>query len=148
MTIDRCDLCNDPCVKWNIGNNSMEEIWRTLVAQALCAIASASGGGGAGSVANNIPAVEVAFGAITAAYVATTFLAADGVARSMAVFNNTNAVIQLSYGGVDAGPIIPPGLFRQIDFAANGRVLTTTDVFIKYVGAAPTLGSVTLDGFY
>jgi hypothetical protein len=142
MALTPCNPCG--CIP----GNELLQTYHQNVRITLCEILAASGGGGAASVANNIPALEVLFGTITNAFVATTFLAADGVARSMAVFNNTNAVIQLSYDGVAAGPIIPPGVFRQIDFAANGRVLTAADVFIKYVGAAPTLGSVIFDGFY
>jgi hypothetical protein len=138
-----------PCAPCNcIPGNEVTQTYHQKIRQTLCEILAASGGGGAASAVNNIPAVEVLFGAITNAYVATTFLAADAEAREIAIFNNTNAVIQLSYDGVAAGPIIPPGVFRQIDFAANGRVLYAADIFIKYVGAAPTLGSVVFDGFY
>jgi len=40
MAIDFCALCNDPCTGANasIGNNNMQELWRTLVAQALCGL--------------------------------------------------------------------------------------------------------------
>lgn len=39
MAINFCDLCNEPCVmNGTIGSSNMQEIWRTLVAQALCNI--------------------------------------------------------------------------------------------------------------
>ncbi len=142
MALTPCQPCN--CVP---GNESTLT-WQQNVRVTLCNLLAASGGGGAASAAINIPAVDIAFGAITNAYVATTFLAAAGEAKSVAVYNNTDADIQLSYDGVEGGPIVPQGTFRQIDFSANGRTLVAVDIYIKYLTSAPTSGSVIFDGFY
>lgn len=142
MVLTPCEACN--CIP---GNESTLT-WQQKVRLTLCQILSASAGGGASSEATNIPAVSIAFGALTNAYVATTFLATAQQARAIGVYNTTNSSIQLSYDGVANGPIVPANTFRTIDFAANGRVLSAADIYVKYIGSAPGSGSVIFDGFY
>lgn len=143
MALTPCDACS--CIP---GNEQLYT-WQQKVRQTLCDIAS-------GVVPpvdtdlTNIPAVSIAAASTTVGFTTTGFTSAGGYLRQLGIQNNTNQDIQLSYdGGVTAGPIVPLGQFRQIDFAANGGVMPMATLFMKYLnGAQPTLGAVVIDGFY
>ena len=96
----------------------------------------------------NIPALSIEFGDLANAYTALTFLDAQGKAKVINVDNNTNADVQLSYDGLEDGPIVEANSFRQLEFGANAGLLVSTDIYAKYLGDAPSTGSLNLDGFY
>jgi hypothetical protein len=142
MALTACEPCN--CIPGNEG----QQTYRQNIRKTLCDILSALGGGSTPAAVTNIPAVALAFGSIGAAF-ATTGFVVSGDLREIGVLNQTNQDVQLSYdGGVTAGPIIPAGAFRDINFVSNGGVMAATTIFIKYLnGTPPTIGSVFIDGF-
>jgi len=101
MTIDFCNLCGDPCVGKNpsIGNNNSQETWRTLVAQALCALATNTPGVAA-SV--QLPQFSATFTQLTssyAVYASPSFIDSGLTLRRLRVINNTDADIEISFDG-------------------------------------------------
>lgn len=126
-----------------------ESLSRLYILILLCSINNNTGGGGTPVPVVNLPAKSIPFGSVTVGYTALSFLDVNGEAREIGVQNNTNQDVELSYDGAAAGPIIPAGQFRLFDYAANGRVLEATDIYMKYLnGVAPTLGQVVIDGYY
>lgn len=140
MTLTACDACT--CIP----GNELQQTYRQNLRKTLCGILDALGGGVA-SFVTNIPAKTIAFGSLGAAYAAASFLDAEGLARSITVYNTTNQAVQISYDGAEDGPVIPAGVQRTFNYADNGRLLSATDIYIKYL-VAPASGSVYLDGFY
>jgi len=102
MTIDFCNLCGDPCTGKNawIGNNNSQETWRTLVAQALCALATNSPDVVA---ATQLPQVAKTAAQLTASYGSYAdlgLLNTTAKLRRFTIQNNTDADIEIS---LDAG---------------------------------------------
>lgn len=143
MALTPCAPCS--CIAGNIPNDKFKQDVEII----LCNIAA-----GLAPVAdvdlNNVPAASVGFASIGAVYGTSGFTPTGGYLRSLGVQNSTDQDIQLSYdGGVTAGPIVPSGTFRQVDFAVNGGVMPVGTIFVKYLnGVAPTQGQVVIDGFY
>ncbi len=101
MAINRCDLCNEPCIKWSIGNNAQQEIWRTLVAQTLCIIANNTnpGGGGAATV---LPQVNLTAATLASSYVTyadTGLLDSSKKLNYIRVLNQSDANVDISLDG-------------------------------------------------
>lgn len=144
MALTPCAPCN--CIAGNIPNDKFKQDVEII----LCAIASSVTPPPVDTDLTNIPAVSIAAASTTVGFSTTGFTSAGGYLRQLGVQNNTNQDIQLSYdGGTTAGPIVPLGTFRQIDFVTNGGVMPMATLFMKYLnGAQPTLGQVVIDGFY
>lgn len=140
-----CTLINNSCQC--VPSESLSRLYMLIL---LCSInTNTGGGGGTPTPIVNLPAKSIAFGTLTNAYATTSFLDSSAIARELGVTNNTNQDVQISYDGTTNGPIIPAGQFRPFEYGADGRVLSATDIWIKYLnGVAPTLGAVLLDGFY
>jgi len=122
---------------------------QSLISQHGCEYVINSGGGDVVlTPVINLQSVKIAFGAITNAYVAVGFLDVEELAKFVYVVNDTNSDIQLSYDGSTDGPIVEANNFRSLDFAANNGILEAVDIYVKYLGAAPSVGSIAFDGFY
>ncbi len=96
----------------------------------------------------NIDAITVDFGDVASTYTAIGFLDVEGKAKQITINNRTNEDVQLSYDGIADGPKIDAGAFKVLSFGANTGILETTDVYMKYISDAPTVGGVDFDGFY
>lgn len=106
-----------------------------------------------------LPDVErsVASGSITNAFAALGTQTAHQYNKWW-VFNNTDAVIQLNWDGTgtNVNASIPPstGLIQDEGTNPSSGIKTTpsiaqnTQFYIRYSGAAPTKGSVYLNGTY
>lgn len=77
-------------------------------------------------------------------------------ARIIVITNTTNTPLYISYDGVTDHSYIPSGYPpRQINYGTNrGGIITAleqqaqTSVFVKYVGSAPTSGSIFVEIIY
>jgi len=98
MAIDQCNLCNDPCVmNGYVGNNSMQETWRMLVAQALCQINTA-----VGAPVTVLPEIAIGHAVLQstyAAYADPLFMSGQNKLRKLRVYNTSDALIELSLDG-------------------------------------------------
>ncbi len=151
MAIDFCALCNDPCTGANaiIGNNNMQEQWRTLVAQALC-----------GLVSNNpdvveatqLPVVSKTAAQITASYstyASSGFLDSELKVRRLTATNLTDADIEVSLdGGTTTHFIIPANTLKELSVGNHVFDLITDLQIRKVSGQTATLGNFYLEGGY
>lgn len=93
---------------------------------------------------------KTAYGSITTSYVAlgTPFTHAM---RVLHFVNNTDALIYVSFDGTNDNAVIVPNGFALYDLTSDQdwsekfRYQNGTQIYIKYVGSAPTAAS---DGFY
>lgn len=143
MAIDFCDLCNDPCISANIGAKNMENNWRLLVAQALCAI------GNGGLTASPLPQALIGFGALSGTYADSGFLDAELKLKRLYIANTTDADIQVSLdGGATTHFTIIAGTARDLNI---GSLLFAAQTDLQ-VRTAPTqtasLGSLYIEGGY
>lgn len=151
MSIDFCALCNDPCTGANasIGNNNMQETWRTLVAQTLCGLVSNDPNI---AEAIQLPQDVKTAAEITAGYTAYAdpgFLDAEKKLRYFTATNTTDADIEISLdNGTSTNFRVFAGTSR--DFDLGNHVFAAQDDFQirRASGMTATLGSFYLDGRY
>lgn len=137
MTINFCDLCGDPCTGKNawIGNNNSQETWRTLVAQALCALST---GSTAGLSPANWESGEIAFGDAEITY--EVLIANAESAKVIDIYNGYNVGIWISFNGTDDQVYLPPTTGKIYNLKDMGMTVNT-DVEMRAV-SAPASGSV------
>ncbi len=152
MTIDFCALCDDPCTGANaiIGNNNMQEQWRTLVAQTLCGILANINPDTVDPT--QLPQVAKTAAQLTSGfstYANSGFLTSAKKVREFTATNNTDANIEISLdGGVSTNFTILANTVRTIDIG-NHTFTNQTDFQIRIAsGMTATLGSFYLDGRY
>lgn len=146
-----CKDCLVNYLEYKIGSEvyirTEEDGSQYLVTQHGCEY-EINGGSAVATPIVNLDALSINYTTLTNSYVAMGFLDVEGRAKQITIDNNTNADIQISYNGIADGPIIEANTFRELNFAANNGFLSATDVYIKYLTAAPTVGVVTVDGYY
>lgn len=91
---------------------------------------------------------SLAFGSLTTSY--QTVLVTGGVMANVMMRNNTNGIVVISLnGGTTDSYTLDPGDQISIDLATNGRDIGGGQLLeAKYTGAAPTKGSVRINGVY
>lgn len=151
MTIDFCNLCGDPCVGKNpsIGNNNSQETWRTLVAQALCALATNTPGVAA-SV--QLPQFSATFTQLTssyAVYASPSFIDSGLTLRRLRVINNTDADIEISFdGGTTTHIRVVAGTEEQFNLGKIEFSAATKFMIRRSLTMTATVGNVYIEGGY
>jgi hypothetical protein len=140
MALNGCNLDCDES-----GGALSQEFFRVYTDRLLWNILQAVGGGSTETI-TPLTAVTIASGAITNAYVATTFLATSKQARYIFLDNQTDADLILSADGVNAFWIVPANGQRAIPFSP-APLIVTTDLYLKY-SYAPTRGQLIIEGYY
>ena len=149
MAIDFCNLCNDPCINnGNIGNNSMQEVWRTLVAQALCNLNQVLA-----APVVTLPEYSLDYEVLDSNYVAygsISFLNGHTKLKRLRVINDTDAAIEISFdAGVTTFMTVNAGVDTGFLNLGNIVVSDPADMYIQLAsGQTPTVGSVTFQGSY
>lgn len=87
---------------------------------------------------------SMAFGSITNAF--QTLLTNTAQLKCLILTNTTNGVIAWDDGTNEILSAQPANTIIAIDFGANGRDVRT-NIRIKYIGSAPTSGTVYINGF-
>ena len=140
MAINKCD----PCEAKNCVGFIEDEMFKKWMVELLCTLIA---NGSASAPADlQADAITIPFGTLSNVQTLAGLTLVSLV--RLGITNNTNAVIKIDYTLVKNGPIINPGETVVVDLGANGGRIDTPDVFISYVGSAPTLGSVALDALY
>lgn len=100
------------------------------------------------------PVRTAAFGAITANYTALGGNY-DHAIRIIAIINNTDAAVNISFNGVDNHIYVPSQVGLTFDFSSNRELPSDqfeqpidTQVYIKHDGVAPTSGKVAVSTVY
>jgi len=147
MAINFCDLCNDPCIQGQIGTANMQEVWRTLVAQALCA---ANQGG---APVMPLPQTSLGFAELQsdyATYADPGFMNGQTRLRRLRVVNGTDAVIEISLdNGVSTYMSVAAGEDTGMLDLGNVVLADAADFQIKRAdGDSATSGTLLIQGSY
>lgn len=143
-----CDKCNEPCINNGaIGNDNMQEQWRTLVAQALCGLVGNTPGVAASTLLPQVVKTAAQLTSSYATYANTGFLDSTGKLREFKVINNTDADIEFSIdGGVTTNFRAVANAVSPYSFG-NLTITPITNFMMRKSGTA-SLGSVYLEGSY
>jgi hypothetical protein len=150
MTIDFCALCNDPCLNNGvIGSQNQQELWRTVVAQALCAIAGSSLVGGEAVVLTQKAFTAANLTASFSTYADTTLLDSTKKLRRIRVINNTDSDLDFSLdGGATTKFRVIAGTIYDLEIGNFTAVATTSVQMKRSSGMTATTGSVYIEGSY
>ena len=91
------------------------------------------------SIAHHDTLLRVAFGSVTNAYAS---LGALKDSFALIILNSLDKEISLSLDGTNAWLNLDAGESPVLNYNAMGKIFPATGVWVKYVGAAPTVGSL------
>lgn len=115
-----------------------------LICQITDAVITLVNGGSTGSQVTNLYN-EVAFGSITNAF--TALLTDAHSKRSLVVDNETNEALYISFDGTNIHDFVSPSSASVYKLGEIGRY-EASNVYVKYVTAAPTAGLVSVRASY
>lgn len=150
MAIDFCNLCSDPCIiNGVVGNNSMQEIWRSVVAQSLCRLASSTPPVGGSTqleqVALDAATLQTSYGS----YADPGFLDSALKLSRLTAVNTSDSDIEISLnGGTTTHFKVLAKTTRDLPVGVQNFSAVSDFMVRKAAGMTASNGSFYLEGGY